>query len=182
MNERSRNRQLAYAVALNKDSTDATLAALEQPLAIRKMRGELRLIRESDNERMGSINIGKTRISLRKFTLQEIENIYVKPADQPADDEDNGVPLKRYIDQNNFFTVLFSDPTIVYLEPERDAARHSGRMHESPIRYARIGLRPPACVQPANGSRKTVTANRDCRPAKSVRVRAPSSCRKLGHP
>ncbi len=61
-------------------------------------------------------------------------------------------------------------------------ARHSSRARESATRYERIGPRPPACVQPANESRKTVTANQDCRPARSVRVRAPSSCRKLGHP
>jgi hypothetical protein len=53
--------------------------------------------------------------------------------------------------------------------PERDAARHSSRMHESATRYERIGPRPPACVQPANGFPKSVAANRHCRPAKSVR-------------
>lgn len=104
-------------VALDRASTEATLAALDQAFTVRKVRGELRLIREADNERMGTISIGKGRISLRKLTLPEIENIYVKPADQLAA-EDNGVPLKRYIDQNDFFTVLFSDPTIVYLDGE----------------------------------------------------------------
>jgi hypothetical protein len=107
-----------HAVALDKAAIDAILAALDLSLSIRKVRSELRLIRLVDNVPVGVINIGKTRISLRKLTLPEIENIYVKPANQPANDEDNGVPLKRFIDQNNFFTVLFSDPTIVYLGGE----------------------------------------------------------------
>jgi hypothetical protein len=106
------------AAALDKAAIDAILTALDQSLSIRKVRSEMRLIRLVDNAHVGVINIGKTRISLRKLTLPEIENIYVKPANQPANDEDNGVPLKRYIDQNNFFTVLFSDPTIVYLDGE----------------------------------------------------------------
>jgi hypothetical protein len=106
------------AVVLSKDETDAILAVLDQSLTVRKVRSELRLTRPADNARVGVLNIGKARISLRKLTLPEIENVYVKSANQPANDEDSGVPLKRYIDQNNFFTVLFSDPTIVYLDGE----------------------------------------------------------------
>lgn len=106
------------AVALNKVEIDALLAALDLSLSVRKVRSELRLVHPVDDVSVGVLNIGKTRISLRKLTLPEIENIYVKPANGPASDEDSGVPLKRYIDQNNFFTVLFSDPTIVYLDGE----------------------------------------------------------------
>jgi hypothetical protein len=124
------------AEALDKASIDAILAALDQSLSIRKVRSELRLIHPVENDPVGEINIGKTRISLRKLTLPEIENIYVRPANQPANDQDNGVPLKRYIDQNNFFTVLFSDPTIVYLDGElyKDDSLTDGTVFLSYIR------------------------------------------------
>ncbi len=106
------------AVALNKAEIDAILAALDHAFTIRKVKSELRIIHPRNYMQVGNLNVAKTRISLRKLGLPEIENIYVKPSNQPANDEDIGVPLKRYIDQNDFFTVLFSDPTIVYLDGE----------------------------------------------------------------
>src|SRR5580704_11048484 len=81
------------SVVLNKGEIDAILAALDQSLPIRNVRSELRLIHPVNNDSVGVVNIGKTRISLRRLTLPEIENIYVKFANQPANDEDSGVPL-----------------------------------------------------------------------------------------
>src|SRR6267378_4040314 len=105
------------AVALNKGEIDALLAALDHAFTIRKVKSELRIIHPRNYMQVGNLNVAKTRISLRKLGLPEIDNIVVKRANQPVADE-GGVPLKRYIDQNNFFTVLFSDPTIVYLDGE----------------------------------------------------------------
>ena len=106
------------AMSLNKAETDAVIAALDQSLLIRKVRKELRVIHPQNDMQIGMVNIAKTRISLRKFNLPEIENIYIKPVIQAAGGEDNGIALKRYIDQNNLFTILFSDSSIVYLDGE----------------------------------------------------------------
>jgi len=124
------------AVSLNKDDTVAVLAALNQSLLIRKVRRELRVIHPQNDMQVGMVNIAKTRISLRKLNLPEIENVYVKPTTQSAGGEDNGLPLKRYIDQNNFFTVLFNDSRIVYLDGElyRDDSLVDGRTFLSYIR------------------------------------------------
>jgi len=108
----------ATASILNKQEIDGVLAAILEAFRIRSVKKELRLIHPQKNVQIGRINITKTRISLRNFQLPEIENVYVKPVSLPVDDETYSVPLKRYIDQNNFFTVLFSDPTVVYLDGE----------------------------------------------------------------
>jgi hypothetical protein len=124
------------AVSLNKAETEAVLAALDQSLFIRKVRKELRVINPENDMQVGMVNIAKTRISLRKLNLPEIENIYIKPANQATGNDDNGVPLKRYIDQNNFFTILFSDSRIVYLDGElyMDDSLVDGRTFLSYIR------------------------------------------------
>jgi hypothetical protein len=106
------------AVSLNKAETDNILTALEPALLIRKVRKDLRVVDAQNGAQIGLVNIAKTRISLKRLGLPEIENIYVKLASQPAGGDDNGNPLKRYIDQNNLFTILFSDPQIVYLGGE----------------------------------------------------------------
>jgi hypothetical protein len=124
------------AESLNKAETEAVLIALDQSLLIRKVRKELRVIHPQNDMQVGVVNIAKTRISLRKLNLPDIENIYVKSASQVAGDDDNGVSLKRYIDQNNFFTILFSDSTIVYLDGElyKDDSLVDGRTFLSYIR------------------------------------------------
>jgi len=108
----------ANAVILNIDEIDTVLAAIVDAFPIRRVRNELRLIHPQKNIQIGRINVAKTRISLRKLQLPEIDNIYIKPANLPVDDETSSVPLKSYIDQHNFFTVLFSDSTLVYLDGE----------------------------------------------------------------
>lgn len=115
--------------ALNKNESDAVLAALDHSFAVRRVRGELRIVNPQENAQIGSINIGKTRISLRSLELPEIEGIHIASANPVAGEEDLGVPLKRYIDQNDLYTVLFNDFAIVYLDGAlyRDDSLGDGR-------------------------------------------------------
>ena len=124
------------AVVLNKNDADLILAALDQPFAVRRVKGELRIINPQDNVQIGAISVGKTRISLRSFEIPEIEDIYVEPANPPTGEEDLGVPLKRYIDHHDLFTILFNDFRIVYLDGAlyRDDALADGRTFLSYIR------------------------------------------------
>jgi hypothetical protein len=114
-------------VVLEKNEVDAILALLDRTLTVRMVRGELR-ITDPQNHQIGILNIGKTRISLRSFEIPEIENIYVAPVSPPAGDHDQGVPIRRYIDQNDLFTILFSDLAVVYLDGAlyRDASFGDG--------------------------------------------------------
>jgi hypothetical protein len=100
---------------LEKNEIETILALLDRTLTVRKVRGELR-ITDPQDQPIGILNIGKTRISLRSFEIPEIENIYVEPVNQPEGEDDLGVPIRRYIDQNDLFTILFSDLAIVYLD------------------------------------------------------------------
>jgi len=117
----------ADSVVLEKNEVDAILALLDRTLTVRKVRGELR-ITDPQNHQIGILNIGKTRISLRSFEIPEIENIYVEPVNPPAGEDDQGVPIRRYIDQNDLFTILFSDLAVVYLDGAlyRDASLGDG--------------------------------------------------------
>ncbi len=102
------------SVALVKNEGDAILALLDRTLTVRKVRGELRIIDPQDHQ-IGILNMGKSRISLRSFEIPEIEDVYIEPVNPPAGEDDQGVLIKRYIDQNDLYTILFSDLAVVYL-------------------------------------------------------------------
>jgi hypothetical protein len=103
------------AVVLEKNEVDAILALLDRTLTVGRVRGKLR-ITDPQNRQIGTLNIGKTRISLRSFEIPEIEDIYIEPVNPPAGEDDQGVLIKRYIDQNDLYTILFSDLAVVYLD------------------------------------------------------------------
>jgi hypothetical protein len=124
------------AVVLNKIEVDAILTVLDRTLAVRRVKGELRIVDPRDNSRIGAILVGKTRISLRSFEIPEIKDIYIEPVNPAAGEEDTGVPIKRYIDQNDLFTILFNDSAIAYLDGAlyRDDSLADGRHFLSYIR------------------------------------------------
>ncbi len=101
-------------VILNKTEVETILAALDQNFLIRKIQGKLKILNPSDNARIGHMSVGKTRISLRSLEIAEIEDIFVEPAN--PSEENNGVPIRRYIDRNDLYTILFNDFSIVYLD------------------------------------------------------------------
>src|SRR6267378_1511830 len=78
------------AVPLNKHHTDVVLAALDQNYIVRKVRSELVIIDPRNHLPVGNISINKSRISLRKLTVPEIDDIYVEPVNLPPQ-EDGGV-------------------------------------------------------------------------------------------
>jgi len=101
-------------VTLNKTEVDIILAALDQSFLIRKIQGRLRILNPTDNARIGHMSVGKTRISVRSLEIAEIEDIFVEPAN--PGEENNGAPIRRYIDRSNLYTILFNDFSIVYLD------------------------------------------------------------------
>jgi len=123
------------AEALDLEQAAVVLAALSQSFAVRKVHSELRVVVSEKERRVGLINMTKTRISLKQFALPETEDVYVRPANQ-VNDAENGIPIKRFIDQNDLFTVLFNDPTIIYLDGElyRDDSLVDGTTFLSYIR------------------------------------------------
>lgn len=100
---------------LAKPEIDAVLGALDREFAVQKVKGELRVTVAPRNEHVGEINLGKSSISLRRLSLAEVAEIYVESTN-PAEQEESRLPIRRYIDHNDLFTVLFSDFSIVYID------------------------------------------------------------------
>jgi hypothetical protein len=90
--------------------------------------GGIQIVDAASNDAVGEISIGKTRISLRRFDLPELRGVRIRSVDHVPGEEHLGIPLKRYLDQQDLFTVLFSDVTIVYLEGSlfRDGSLRDG--------------------------------------------------------
>jgi hypothetical protein len=66
-----------------------------------------------DAKKIGKIRIGKTGIGVRMSDLPEAQDLYVESLDALG-----GMPelLKRYLDHNHLFTVLFNKIDVVYME------------------------------------------------------------------
>src|SRR5436190_361238 len=70
---------------LTKDEVDVVIAALDKNFTIQKARDEHRVIDPDDQHKVGEINLNKSRISLRKLNIPEIDNIYVEVVNAPDD-------------------------------------------------------------------------------------------------
>lgn len=123
------------AVTVGKNDTDVILAALNQDFVVRKTRNELEVIDPRSNTRVGNISINKSRISLCKLNIPEIDDIYVESANPPGQDN-TGTPLKRYIDHNDLYAILFNDLAVVYVDGTlyRDNTLTDGRSFLAHIR------------------------------------------------
>ncbi len=128
------------AAPLDKNDSDIILAALDQNFAVRKTRSELQIVDPRNNTPIGNISLNKNRISLRKLSIPEMDDIYVESVNSPAQNN-AGIPLKRYIDQNDLFAILFNDLAVVYLDGTlyRDSNLTDGRSFLLHIRsYAQL--------------------------------------------
>jgi hypothetical protein len=100
---------------LETEETKTVLTALDRTFEIRKGRHELRLVSDNDHK-VGEIRIGKTRIALRALSTPGIEGVYVQDSTPIPGGAAAPIPLRKFIDQENLITVLFTDFTIVYIE------------------------------------------------------------------
>lgn len=65
---------------------------------------------------IGAVSIGKTRIALPGFTRQSINDMYVEAVTGDAGAETKRKPLGRFLDQENYFILLFSDLALAYID------------------------------------------------------------------
>ena len=81
-----------------------------------------------EQERLGTLKIGKTRISLSQLTLPQITDTLVEDRSVPVGMDPERRPLGRYINRENLFTVLFSDLALAYIDAAlfRDEALLNG--------------------------------------------------------
>lgn len=102
--------------ALLHAEANAVLAELDQPFPIvtRRHVHEVRLAHS--NAQIATLRIGSTRIALRGLELPGLAGISVERQDLPLGEDPNALPLARYIDRENLFTVLFSDLALAYID------------------------------------------------------------------
>lgn len=122
-------------VPLDNNEAEMVLAALNQSFVVQSTRGDLAIIDPRNNTSVGNIALNKNRISLRRLSLAELDDICVEVVNAPAQEE-LGIPLKRYIDHNNLFSILFNDPAVVYVSGAlyKDKSLTDGRLFLSHIR------------------------------------------------
>jgi hypothetical protein len=111
---------------LQTADVETILSALDEALTVRPGRPDYRVKRGAAS--VGTIRIGKTRISLRALDLPEIFDIEVERADVPLGEDPDRRPLARHLDREDLFTILFDDPALAYVEGElfRDEALLDG--------------------------------------------------------
>jgi hypothetical protein len=101
--------------ALSSAEIETILADLDQPFEIESADNAY-LIRTADHGAIGSIGIGKSRISLKRLNIPSIANIFVENADFAVGADQGRISLVRYLDDEGLFTVLFADLAIAYID------------------------------------------------------------------
>lgn len=67
---------------------------------------------------IGRLVLNSARIALRDLKLPEMTGIYVENAALPVGVEQERVPLRRFLDREDLFILLFEDPALAYMYGE----------------------------------------------------------------
>jgi hypothetical protein len=115
-------------IALTKAEVDAVLGELNAIFTVRS-EGKMRDIRAPENDaRIGLMAINKSRIALRSLELALCADLEVETTEFALGQDPNRLSLRRYIDRENSFIVLFDDLTLAYVDGTlfRDEAMAGG--------------------------------------------------------
>jgi hypothetical protein len=102
---------------LTVDESSELLEALDQEFVVEGARDAIRILDKPGGAQLGALRWGKARIGLSTFFPAKADGIYVAPAGQGSDG-DQQTALKIYLDHENLFLVLFDDLNIAYLNGE----------------------------------------------------------------
>jgi hypothetical protein len=116
------------AVALDKAASETVLSVLDESFPLRAAGGKVHIRDAADSEGVGALRIGKSRVALAKLALAGADDILVERLDLEAGEDAEAKPLRRYIDNEDLFLILFSDPSLAYVNGElfRDEAMLEG--------------------------------------------------------
>ena len=101
---------------LLQPEAEAVLAALGQAFPVVRRRQIHEVLAEDGITSIATLRIGATRIALRGLDLPFIADISVERRSQLLGEDANAVPLSRYLDRENLFTILFSDLALAYID------------------------------------------------------------------
>ena len=117
-------------VQLSNAEVDALLDALGQVLEIGEVVGKLcpLSLPGVHQEPVGAIALNKSGIALRKLDLPQVSGVSVEQTDYALGADPNRLSLRRYIDKENGYIILFSDPGLGYIGGNlfRDGAMAEG--------------------------------------------------------
>lgn len=77
---------------------------------------KLALFQPTTGAEVGEIAINKTRIALRRLTFPALSHVYVEDTKFGVGADNGRVLLKKFIDEQNAFIVLFNQPQFAYLD------------------------------------------------------------------
>lgn len=103
-------------VALNDVEVGTILTALDESFPVRPSRIGPRVMTVDGRTEIARIKVGKSRISLQKLSLPIIDNVIVENRGQPLGNDPEARPLARHIDREDYFTILFSDMSLAYVD------------------------------------------------------------------
>ena len=89
---------------------------LDQHFAIGSDGDQYAILAPEGEITIGAVSIGKNRISLPGFTRQSINDLYVEEVTVDLGAEAKRKPLARFLDQENYFILLFSDLALAYID------------------------------------------------------------------
>jgi hypothetical protein len=94
----------------------ALLDGIDDAFSVHRGRPDYRIKR--GNRSIGTLRFNKGRIALRNLALPPFRGLDVEREDTLLGEDPNRRPFMRYIDRENLFTILFSDPSIAYINGE----------------------------------------------------------------
>jgi hypothetical protein len=114
--------------ALDKVEIDLLLAECGSVLEVEDDGSHFKLVDSNNAEQTGRIALNKSRIALRELSFPLIAEVEVELTQFPLGADPDRRSLRRYIDQEDFFIVLFDDVRLAYLEGRlfRDAGMAAG--------------------------------------------------------
>lgn len=140
-------------VELAKAETDLILAELSVALEVRG-RGKKPLLRDPAGAEVGAIALNKARVALRDLRLPLSAEVEVEASAAPLGDDPNRMSLRRYIDRQDGFILLFDQLRYAYIDGTlfRDDALVDGGADF--LRY----LRPEPLLAAVTDEKGTFTA------------------------
>lgn len=98
---------------LSKVEVEAMLGALDVSFDIAADGVDLRIL--DGDEVIGAMKLNKTKIALRQLTLPALEEVFVERASVAVGGDPERRTLLDYIEEEDMFTVLFSDLALAYV-------------------------------------------------------------------
>jgi hypothetical protein len=121
-----RDGQTSEPTQLTTAAVESVLEVLSEGFVVHRGRPDYRIKRGTRT--VGTLRLGKTRFALRSLNLQALGGLEIESCRHPLGEDDDARSLTRYIDRENLFTILFTDPTLAYVGGElfRDEAMLNG--------------------------------------------------------